>query len=130
MDADDLRNYLEFYQDLGVKDLYRKAAPPLPAAETKPVVVASAPELPPLAPDGDTLLKIAQANYGSAKLWHELAKYNNVSESGLRIGAKIKLPSREALTGKPTKKQIGTGFVSLTKDNLAENSGAAYKSSC
>ena len=26
MDADDLRNYLEFYQDLGVKDLYRQAA--------------------------------------------------------------------------------------------------------
>jgi ABC-type sugar transport system substrate-binding protein len=35
-----------------------------------------------------------------------------------------------ALTGKPTKKEIGTGFVSLTKDNLAENPDAAYKSSC
>jgi ribose transport system substrate-binding protein len=35
-----------------------------------------------------------------------------------------------ALTGKPTKKEIGTGFVSLTKDNLAENGDAAYKSSC
>jgi uracil-DNA glycosylase len=60
MDADDLRKYLEFYQDLGVKDLYRKAAPPLPAAETKPVVVASVPELPSLAPAGDTLLKIIE----------------------------------------------------------------------
>ena len=30
----------------------------------------------------------------------------------------------------PTKKEIGTGFVSLTKDNLAENPDAAYKSSC
>jgi len=62
MDADDLRKYLEFYQDLGVKDLYRKAAPPPPAVEPKPVVITSAavPELPPLAPDGDTLLKIIE----------------------------------------------------------------------
>jgi ribose transport system substrate-binding protein len=35
-----------------------------------------------------------------------------------------------ALTGKPTKPKIGTGFVSLTQDNLAENQDAAYKSSC
>jgi ribose transport system substrate-binding protein len=35
-----------------------------------------------------------------------------------------------ALTGKPTKKEIGTGFVSLTKENLAENQDAAYKSNC
>ncbi|HEX2103335.1 MAG TPA: ABC transporter substrate-binding protein [Solirubrobacteraceae bacterium] len=35
-----------------------------------------------------------------------------------------------ALTGKPTKKEIGTGFVPLTKDNLAENGDAAYKASC
>jgi ribose transport system substrate-binding protein len=35
-----------------------------------------------------------------------------------------------ALTGKATKKEIGTGFVSLTKDNLAENGDAAYKASC
>jgi len=69
MDADDLRNYLEFYQDLGVKDLYRKAAPPPVAPEPRavvtpavvtPAVAASAPELPPLAPEGDTLLKILE----------------------------------------------------------------------
>jgi ribose transport system substrate-binding protein len=35
-----------------------------------------------------------------------------------------------ALTGKPTKKEIGTGFVSLTKDNLAENPDAPYKANC
>ncbi len=51
MDADDLRNYLEFYQDLGIKDLYRRkteaaaAAPPLQ-------------ELPPMTPGADSLLKI------------------------------------------------------------------------
>lgn len=50
---------------------------------------------------GDTLMKIAEKNYGSGKLWHELAKYNGIADSGVRIGAKLKLPSREALTGKP-----------------------------
>jgi len=35
-----------------------------------------------------------------------------------------------ALTGKATKKEIGTGFVSLTKENLAENGDAAYKAKC
>jgi len=53
MDADDLRNYLEFYQDLGIKDLYRRQAAPQ---------VASLPEapapLPSMTPEGDSLLKI------------------------------------------------------------------------
>lgn len=35
-----------------------------------------------------------------------------------------------ALDGKPTKKEIGTGFVTLTKDNLEENPDIPYKSSC
>jgi len=35
-----------------------------------------------------------------------------------------------ALQGKPTKKTIGTGSVILTKDTLAANQGAIYKSSC
>jgi ribose transport system substrate-binding protein len=46
------------------------------------------------------------------------------------IGAQGVQQAYAALTGKPTKKQIGTGFVSLTKDNLAENPDAPYKSSC
>jgi ribose transport system substrate-binding protein len=46
------------------------------------------------------------------------------------IGAQGVQQAYAALTGKPTKKQIGTGFVSLTKDNLAENQDAAYKASC
>jgi LysM repeat protein len=50
---------------------------------------------------GDTLMKIAEKNYGSGKLWHELAKYNGIADSGVRIGAKLKLPTRETLTGKP-----------------------------
>jgi ribose transport system substrate-binding protein len=35
-----------------------------------------------------------------------------------------------ALKGEPTEKQIGTGSTILTKDNLAENQDAIYKSSC
>jgi hypothetical protein len=35
-----------------------------------------------------------------------------------------------ALTGKPTTKKIGTGFVSVTKANLDQNQDALYKSSC
>jgi len=71
LDADRLRQFLEFYQDLGVKSLYRRgsAAPPEAAApvETAPLQVVRPPvqpppvmELPPLAPSGDTLLKIIE----------------------------------------------------------------------
>jgi DNA polymerase len=69
MDADRLRQYLEFYQDLGIKTVYRRGAPaaavaaaPVPASavesisESKPALM----ELPSLAPEGDTLLKIVE----------------------------------------------------------------------
>ncbi len=35
-----------------------------------------------------------------------------------------------ALDDKPTKKKIATGFISITKDNLAQNQDALYKASC
>jgi ribose transport system substrate-binding protein len=35
-----------------------------------------------------------------------------------------------ALAGQPTKPKIGTGFTVITKDNLAQNQDAVYKSSC
>jgi ribose transport system substrate-binding protein len=35
-----------------------------------------------------------------------------------------------ALQGKPTTKQIGTDFAIITKDNLAQNQDALYKSTC
>src|SRR6185437_15036428 len=41
------------------KDLYRKAAPPTPIA-AEPRALAASAELPPLAPEGDTLLKIVE----------------------------------------------------------------------
>ena len=47
MNKDQLRQYLEYYQDLGVRDLYRQAQAP-----TMPLVLS-------LAPDHDTLEKIS-----------------------------------------------------------------------
>jgi uracil-DNA glycosylase family 4 len=72
MDANDLRRYLEFYQDLGIKDVYRTQpanmkqpptpVPPqqvdAPAPRPQPVAPASAPW--PLAPATDTLLTILE----------------------------------------------------------------------
>ena len=64
MDAELLRQYLEFYQDLGIKTLYRQPAPVVggqavpPAASRHPIAIPM--ELPPLAPTDDTLLKIIE----------------------------------------------------------------------
>ena len=67
MDAELLRQYLEFYQDLGIKTLYRQARPaPAVAAAPPPETPAIAPstviamDLPPLAPTNDTLFKIIE----------------------------------------------------------------------
>jgi ribose transport system substrate-binding protein len=53
-----------------------------------------------------------------------------IAQKPADIGAQGVQQAYAALTGKPTKKEIGTGFVPLTKDNLAENQAAAYKASC
>ena len=77
MNPDELRRYLEFYQDLGVKTLYRRTPPPGNAASqplapepavAAPEPAASAPglsaappdSLPPMAPAGDTLPRILE----------------------------------------------------------------------
>jgi DNA polymerase len=54
MNKDQLRQYLEFYQDLGVRDLYRQPQPAVAAADppSLPIVLS-------LAPDHDTLEKIS-----------------------------------------------------------------------
>ncbi len=46
------------------------------------------------------------------------------------IGAQGVQQAVAALKGDPTKPKIATGSVILTKDNLAENEDAVYKSSC
>jgi hypothetical protein len=60
MNRDELRNRLTFYQDLGVKQIYKRATP-VDAAALAPTAAAPAPaiiepSLPPLAPPGDTRL--------------------------------------------------------------------------
>ncbi|MBZ5623999.1 MAG: uracil-DNA glycosylase [Acidobacteriia bacterium] len=64
METDLLRKYLEFYRDLGIQTLYKRpAAPKPPSAEPdQPAghqpATAELPDLPALAPQGDTLFQI------------------------------------------------------------------------
>jgi uracil-DNA glycosylase family 4 len=67
MDRDQLRQRLQFYQDLGFTQVYRRepqaAASPEPEPEpTPPIEMAKLPDLPilPLAPAGDSLLRIIE----------------------------------------------------------------------
>src|ERR1039457_2737200 len=70
MDAELLRQYLEFYQDLGFKTLYRQPAPVVlvgqadpegtPAADLAAIPIPIPMDLPPLGPTNDTLLKIIE----------------------------------------------------------------------
>jgi len=53
-----------------------------------------------------------------------------VAQKPADIGAQGVQQAVAALDGKPTTKVIKTGSVILTKDNLAENPDAVYKSSC
>ena len=53
-----------------------------------------------------------------------------VAQKPADIGAQGVQQAVAALKGEPTKKKIGTGSTILTKDTLADNPDAAYKSSC
>ena len=55
--SEDLRRYLEFYQDLGIKTLWKREPAAASAVPTQPPMPI---ELPSLAPADDTLLKILQ----------------------------------------------------------------------
>ena len=63
MDAEKLREYLAFYQDLGFTSLYRRTSV---AHEAEPAEMPILPVLPSLAPEGDTLEKIS-ADIGDCK---------------------------------------------------------------
>jgi uracil-DNA glycosylase len=56
MNRDQLREYLTFYRDLGVKDIYKRVPPSIP----QNIAQSSAVPLPPLEPPGDSLLKIRE----------------------------------------------------------------------
>ena len=53
-----------------------------------------------------------------------------VAQKPADIGAQGVQQAVAALNGEPTKTKIGTGSTILTKDNLADNPDAVYKSSC
>jgi ribose transport system substrate-binding protein len=53
-----------------------------------------------------------------------------IAQKPAEIGADGVEQAYNALTGKSTEKEIGTGFTSITKDNLTENQDALYKASC
>ena len=62
MSREDLRQRIEYFKDLGVKELYRREPVAAGVVEASPAVVAAMPavELPSLAPVGDTLVQIGQ----------------------------------------------------------------------
>jgi ribose transport system substrate-binding protein len=53
-----------------------------------------------------------------------------IAQKPAQIGSLGVQQAVAALDDKPTKKKIATGFVSITKDNLAQNQDALYKSHC
>jgi ribose transport system substrate-binding protein len=53
-----------------------------------------------------------------------------IAQKPAEIGADGVQQAYNALTGKPTEKKIGTGFISITKDNLDQNQDALYKANC
>lgn len=68
MDKDALRQYIEFYQDLGIQTLYRRGAVaiepepemPKPPAASRPPEPAPLLPVPSLAPENDTLIQIRE----------------------------------------------------------------------
>jgi uracil-DNA glycosylase len=68
MNQDSIRQYLQFYRDLGVKEIYKRSSPsksnsaaaPAPAREIIEQTPAAEIVLPSLAPSDDTLVKIQQ----------------------------------------------------------------------
>ena len=61
MSPDEIRRYLEFYQDLGIQTLYlRQAHRPAAPASTEDAAVSLFDDLLPLAPAGDTLARIQE----------------------------------------------------------------------
>ncbi|MDP9135296.1 MAG: substrate-binding domain-containing protein, partial [Actinomycetota bacterium] len=53
-----------------------------------------------------------------------------IAQKPADIGAQGVQQAVAALKGEATKAKIGTGSTILTKDNLADNQDAIYKSSC
>lgn len=69
-----------------------------------PLSSAAAPDKTHMVQKGESLFQIAAKYYGNGHTWRELAKYNGLRESdgGIRVGMKLRIPSRDALLGKTT----------------------------
>lgn len=66
MNPDQLRRYLGYYQDLGIKTLYRREAPPAPLAAPEMVLAAAEPPetVPPAGPDVEAALERIRCEIG------------------------------------------------------------------
>ncbi len=58
MNTEEIRRRLEYYRDLGIKELYRREAPPMVSPSLSPLPTPAT--LPPLAAEGETLLRILE----------------------------------------------------------------------
>lgn len=65
---------------------------------------------------GETLYMIAAKYYGTGHVWRELAKYNSVEtkNGSVRVGAQLKIPSKDVLLGKPASTPSSTATVNNT----------------
>jgi len=89
MTTDELRRKLEFYRDLGIKDVYRRAPAPTPSAastplETMPVEI----KIPSLNPAGDSLPRILE-DIGDCKRCRLHEGRNKIVFGSGNPGAKI-----------------------------------------
>jgi nucleoid-associated protein YgaU len=82
--------------------------PPIdPAPQTRKTIATPIGPIQPLKTHevraGDTLFQITQRYYGNGNLWRDLAKFNNMDRAGtVRVGSRLKIPSRDVLLGKST----------------------------
>ena len=85
MNNDELRHYLEFYRDLGRKEIFRSRGRPMPvtADRTKSLpVLFLPPVLPSLAPENDTLDRIFRTSAIAAAAGSSEARKKIVFGSG------------------------------------------------
>jgi uracil-DNA glycosylase len=87
MNREEIRQYLTFYQDLGVKQIYKRKAAVAGAAPTAEIILPVV-ELPPLAPPGDTLAKIS-ADIGDCRRCGLCAQRSKIVFGSGNVQAKL-----------------------------------------
>jgi len=117
MTPEELRDRLEFYRDIGIKEIYRCAD--RAASESAPVI-----ELPPLVPPGDTLAKILEdigPNCQRCRLGHSRTKlvFGSGSETAKIVFVGEGPGADEDLQGLPFVGRAGQLLTQMI-DNTAE----------